>query len=294
MDIPWDDVRLFLAVAETGSVSAAARRLRLGQPTVSRRLAALEYALGAKLFRRSVEGTALTTAGERLLSPARKMAEWAAEVDRASESRDRELRGQVRVTAAPGLAFEFVAPFAAVLKQRHPGLRLEVLASMQNLDMVRGEADLALRIRPATQPELVTVESLRFPNAVFVAKELAAKLPRKPRLADVPWVAWAPPWDSMPPNPQLEAAIPGFTPAFASDSFLVNLGAAEAGLGAIILGRVRHRFSRPTRLVPLNIDLGPFNQGELHLVAAKSALDIPRVRIVAELLVQELKRAVPG
>ena len=82
MDISWDDARLFLAIAETGSFSGAARRLRIGQPTVSRRLAALEYAVGATLFRRSVDGAALTAAGERLVLPAKKMAEWAGELHR--------------------------------------------------------------------------------------------------------------------------------------------------------------------------------------------------------------------
>src|SRR5512140_280737 len=100
MDTPWDDVRLFLAVAETGSLSGAAQRLRIGQPTVSRRLAALEYSMGAKLFLRSVNGASLTVAGERLLAPARKMAEWAGEVGRAAESTDQSPRGLVRVTSS--------------------------------------------------------------------------------------------------------------------------------------------------------------------------------------------------
>ena len=84
MDIPWDEVRLFLAIAEERSVSGAARRLQMAQPTVSRRLASLERAMGASLFRRSVSGAALTVAGERLLGPARRMAEWAGEVGRAA------------------------------------------------------------------------------------------------------------------------------------------------------------------------------------------------------------------
>jgi DNA-binding transcriptional LysR family regulator len=132
---------------------------------------------------------------------------------------------------------------------------------------------------------------------VFVSKALAAKLPKKPGWKDVPWIAWAPPFDSLPPNPQLAEAIPGFTPSFSSDSFLVNVAAAEAGLGAIALGDFQHRFSRPSSLVPVPIDLGPFQRGALYLVCAKSALDIPRVRKVSELLVAELeaiRQARPG
>jgi DNA-binding transcriptional LysR family regulator len=96
----------------------------------------------------------------------------------------------------------------------------------------------------------------------------------------------------VPPNPQLEQLIPGFQPAFTSDNPMVQRQAAEAGLGATIIGHVRHRFSRPTVLVPLKqLELGPWSHSTLYLVCAKSALDIPRVRIVADLLVEELRRA---
>jgi len=291
MDTSWEDYRLFLAVAETGSVSAAARRLNVGQATVSRRLAGLEYQLGTVLFRRSVSGASLTAAGERLLSPARKMAEWAGEVGRAAGASGAAPTGVVRVTAAHGVAADFLAPFAGWLTAKHPGLRLEVLSAIHNLDLARGEADLALRIRSPEQPELKTLHLLEFDSGVYVAKNLAARLPRKPHLAALPWIAWAPPYDQIPPNPLLKAIIPGFSPAFTSDNFLVNMAAAEAGVGAIILPRLRHRFSRHTSLVPLPLDLGLEARGSLQLVCVRSAYDIPRVRIVADLLASELVRA---
>jgi DNA-binding transcriptional LysR family regulator len=289
MDISWDDAKLFLAVAETGSLSAAARQLNLGQPTVTRRLAMLEYTVGAALFRRSVEGASLTSAGERLLIPAKKMAEWAGELHRAAEARDGTPRGLVRVTSSPFICFDFLAPFAGKVAEKHPGLRLEVLSSVQYLDLARGEADLAMRTRAPSNPDLVLVHSMEVESAVFVSKALKAKLPKKVNLQTLPWVAWCPPFESIPPNPQLEAAIPGFTPAFTADHYLVQLAAAEAGVGAMVLGRVSHRFSRDSSLVPLDIDLGPHSKQSLQLVCAKSALDIPRVRRVAEMLVDELK-----
>lgn len=81
--------------------------------------------------------------------------------------------------------------------------------------------------------------------------------------------------------------IPDFRPAFASDDFLVQLRAAESGLGAIFLGRARHRFS-DSKLVELNVDTGNIRR-TIHLVCAKTALDIPRVRAVADLLIAELR-----
>lgn len=190
MDVSWEDLRLFLAVAEAGSVSAAARQMKIGQPTVSRRLAALEYRLGGALFRRSVGGSSLTAAGERLLLPARRMAEWASEVSRSADASSRTPSGVVRVTAAHGVAADFVAPFARWLSEKHHGLRLEVLSAVHALDLRRGEADLALRIRGPNHPELKTLHVVEFENAVYVSRELAARLPRKPEFASLPWIAW--------------------------------------------------------------------------------------------------------
>src|SRR5688572_25202382 len=107
MDIPWEDVKLFLAVAEARSLSAAARRLRVAQPTVSRRLADLEARLGETLFLRSVDGTAPTSFGESLVEPARRMAECAGDLERAALRADAAPRGVVRITAPPGVAFDF-------------------------------------------------------------------------------------------------------------------------------------------------------------------------------------------
>jgi DNA-binding transcriptional LysR family regulator len=290
MDISWDDARLFLAIAETGSFSGAARRLRIGQPTVSRRLAALEYAVGAMLFRRSADGAALTAAGERLVLPAKKMAEWAGELHRAAESADTSPRGLVRVTASPYACFDFLAPFAGFVARQHPGLRLEVLSTIQYLDLARGEADLALRTRPPTNPDLKRVYTLETRTAVFVSKALKAKLPRRPTLQQIPWVAWAPPFEAVPPNPQLEALIPDFAPVFTADNYLVLLAAVQAGVGAMVLADAKHRFSQDRGLVPLDIDLGAYAKNQVHLVCARSALDIPRVRKVSELLVDELER----
>jgi DNA-binding transcriptional LysR family regulator len=293
LELEWDDVRLFLAVAETGSISAAARTLRLVQPTASRRLADLELRFGAPLFHRKPSGVSLTAAGERLVEPARKMAEWAGEVSRAAARADGPPSGVVRVATAPGVAFEFVAPFAAAMREEHPALRIELLSSMHYLDLARGEADLALRMMPATRRELVTVATLEHANAVFVAQRYARTLPKKPRFADLRWIAWAPPFEQLPPNPQLAATIPDFEPAFTADNFLVMLRAMHEGLGAMVLGDVRHRFARTEGVVRLDLDLGPHAKSALHLVAARSALDVPRIRAVANLLAKELERAKP-
>lgn len=289
MHMPWEDVQLFLAIAEAKSLTAAARRLRVTQPTASRRLADLEATLGEPLFTRSAAGVALTPVGERLLEPARRMAEWAGEVERAAERRDAAPSGIVRVTAPPGLAFDVLAPLAARVKAKLPGITLEVLSSIQHLDLARREADLALRIGPVPA-ELHTVVVRESGVGAFVAPSLAKKLPPKPRPADVPWVGWAPPLDQLSPNPELAAVIPGFQPSFTSDDYVVLLRAAEAGLGAIFLPRLRHLGSSLARFVEIDVGL-PRITRSVRLVCAKSALDIPRVRAVAAFVEAELRDA---
>jgi DNA-binding transcriptional LysR family regulator len=288
MDASWDDVRIFLAVAEAGSISGAARQLRLGQPTISRRLAEMESRLGSRLFVRAVGGATLTATGERMLLPTKKMAEWAGEVARAAESLDAVPQGLVRITATPYTCFDFVAPFAAWVSSRHASLRIEVLSTTRFLDMARGEADLAVRLRRPQGKDFEVLVEAEYENAAWVSSALAKRLPKNPRPREVPWVGWAPPFEDLPPQPLLESMIPGFAPAFTSDNFLVNLAAAEAGAGAIVLPRVTHRFSRGRGLVPLNLDLGAARHGMVCLVCAKSALEIPRVRLVADLLREQL------
>jgi DNA-binding transcriptional LysR family regulator len=288
MDISWEDARLFLAVAEAGSLSAAARALALGQPTVSRRLAELEEALGYRLFKRGVRGAALTASGERLLEPSRKMAEWAGELSRVAARGEGAPRGLVRLTAPPGIASEVVAPFAARLRRSHPQLRLEVRSSMAYLDLARGEADLALRVRPPTDRALTVLRTIRHRIQVWAARDYARRLPRRAGLADLDWIAWAPPYDGLPPTPQLQALIPDFQPVFTSDDILIQWRAAEEGVGAMATGSGPHRFARNSRLVPLDFDLGPHGVAQFHLVGARRALELPRVRAVADALLAYL------
>ncbi len=288
MDLAWDDIRLFLAIAEHGSLTRAARALGLGQPTVTRRLADLEYRLGAPLFRRSSEGATLTDTGARLLEPARQMATWAGEVGRMAQVGHGGPSGRVRVTTTPSLAVDVLAPLAGRLAAEGSGLRLEVSAAVRFADLARGEAELALRTVAADAADLVTVRSWTFDVRVFASPELAARLGPCPRVEELPWIAWSAPYESFAPNPQLSTLIPGFRPAFTADDYLVQIAAAEAGAGVTPLAGALRQGSR---LVALPIDLGPYAKAPIHLVCAKSALAIPRVRAVADRLIAVLDSA---
>lgn len=282
----WNEMQLFLAVAESGSLTAAARKLKITQPTASRRLLDLEGSIGEPLFIRGTSGAHLTSFGERMLEPARRMAEWAGETERVAARAQTKPAGVVRITAAPGVAFDFVAPFAAHVKKKLPDVTLEVVSTVQYLDLGRREADLALRFQAPAQRDVVSVAKIEFDVALYGSAKYVASLPKKPALADIDWIAWAPPLDHLSPNPELAKLVPNFRPSFASDDFVVQQRAAEEGLGAIFLGKITHRFSKSALVeIPLPMKVP---KSVLHLACARSALDVPRVRAIADLLAREL------
>jgi DNA-binding transcriptional LysR family regulator len=219
------------------------------------------------------------------------MAEHAAELESVAAGAEARPRGTVRLTAPPGLAHDLVAPLAARARAQLPDVQLEVISTTQYLDLARREADVALRFQPLSRPDsrraLVAVASFDDPVVAYASRAYVATLPRGYTMSDVAWVGWSPSHDHLPPNPQLAARIPGFRPSFASDDFLVQLRAAEAGVGAIILTGMREHFAMPTQLVRLALDFGKM-VSPVHLICARSSLAIPRVRAVTDLLASEL------
>lgn len=289
MDMDWDDWRLFLAVATAGSMSGAARAIRVGQPTLSRRIGLMEERLDGPLFVRRAEGVTLTPLGERLLPAAQRMADFASDATRIAAGGERRPEGRVRIAAPPGLAFDFVAPVAGILRRAAPGIRLEVRADVDYVSLSRGDADLAVRFRPPSEHDLVGLAAIPVQVAAFAAKSYARRLPRTYGFGDLDWIAWAPPFEQAPPNPQLLAALGDrFNPVFTSNDYLVQIAAVEAGVGVMILARRFHRLTRVEHLVELNVNLGPASQVTVHLVVAKRMVDVPRIRAVADALIGAL------
>jgi DNA-binding transcriptional LysR family regulator len=288
MHTPWADWELFLAVAERGSFTGAAAALGLTQPTVSRRIVALEEHLGRPLFRRDVDGAHLTAEGERLLASAEQMARWAGELERTAENWTDQPEGVVRITAAPGLAHDVLVPFARNLKQTLPDIRLELFAGIETIDLSRGQAEIAVRTRKPTQPDLMLVASIRVRLGVFVSKSYAARLAARSTpltAAEIDWVSWSAPLEHLTPRPELEALIPGFRPAFASNDYIVQQRAVAEGLGAMIQPAVRHA-DEPyaPELVELPTGL-TLPTGEMFVVCAKTMRWVPRVQaVLTELL----------
>lgn len=152
--LDWNDFRYFLAIFRAGTFAGAARELGVEHTTVGRRLNALETALGARLFIRSPEGMVPTGAGRDMLPLAEEMATRAQAIERRISGNDERMEGIVRVSVSEALSGYLVRQSAG-LRDRHPGLMVEMLIGNHASDLLRGEADLAVRARPVTEPDLV-------------------------------------------------------------------------------------------------------------------------------------------
>ena len=157
----WSDARVFLAVCREGSFTAAANRLSMNQTTVGRRVAVLEEALGAKLFRRGSGGLVLTSAGEEARVLAEQMETAADGLDRRLRGRDRTVKGVVRVTTAESFARAFLAPRLGPFVRRYPAIEISLRADSRVLSLARREADVAIRPWKPSQPGLVARKSGR-------------------------------------------------------------------------------------------------------------------------------------
>jgi len=154
--LDWGHLRFFLELARTGSLSSAARRLGVDRNTVARRVAALEEELGLPLFERGPQGWTRTAAGDDLSELAGRVEADVLALARRADARDRALAGSVRLTTASHLSARLLVPAVPQLRERHPGLVLEIAADQRAFDLTRREADLAMRLGRPRDTGLVT------------------------------------------------------------------------------------------------------------------------------------------
>jgi DNA-binding transcriptional LysR family regulator len=182
-DLDWNQLKAFLETAETGSLSAAARKLGLTQPTLSRHVAAIEQRMGVTLFERVGKAMALTPTGLDLLEHARAMGAAAEALGITASGRSQAVGGVVSVSATDILAAHFLPPLVRRLRDKEPGIAIEVISSDALSDLLRREADIALRHVKPEQPDLIA-RLIREPAASFYASEDWVKVYGHPRNAE--------------------------------------------------------------------------------------------------------------
>ncbi|HYP89643.1 MAG TPA: LysR family transcriptional regulator [Polyangiaceae bacterium] len=151
----WELYRSFLAVVRERSLSGAARRLKLTQPTIGRHIDSLEAALGVVLFTRSQAGLLPSSIALELVPHAEAMASAASALSRAASGESREERGAVRITASEMVGAEVLPPLLTDFRRQHPRIDVELVLSNRAEDLLRREADIAVRMVEPTQSALL-------------------------------------------------------------------------------------------------------------------------------------------
>lgn len=155
VNFDWNRARAFLVTAEEGSLSAAARALGLAQPTLGRQVDALEKELGVVLFERVGRNLQLTPAGHELLAYVRSMGEAASGLSLAAFGQSEEMAGDISISASDAYAGMLLPPVLAALRRIETRITIEVIAANDASDLLRREADIAIRNFRPTQPDLV-------------------------------------------------------------------------------------------------------------------------------------------
>jgi len=181
----WNQARAFLATVEEGSLSAAARALRLTQPTLSRQVAALEEDLGVTLFERVGRSLVPTAAGLELLDHVRGMAEAATRVSLSASGQSQAIEGTVTITASDGLSAFQLPPILKRLRADAPGIKVELVVSNDIRDLRLREADIAIRhVRP-DHPDLIAKRLRDSSGHLYAMPDYLDRTGRPATLADL-------------------------------------------------------------------------------------------------------------
>ena len=181
----WNLVRAFLATAEEGSFSGAARALGSTQPTIGRQVSALEEQLGVVLLERGRRGLTLTSAGRDLLAHVSAMGEAATRLSLAATGLSTEVAGRVTVTAVDLFAIHLLPGMVADLRQSHPGLVLDIVPSDDLRDILKREVDIAIRHVDPVQPELIAKKLATGRAYFYAARSYLDRMGRPKSVADL-------------------------------------------------------------------------------------------------------------
>lgn len=286
----WNQARAFLATAEEGSLSAAARALGLTQPTLGRQVAALEAELGVTLFERVGRSLSLTRSGIDLLEHFRVMGEAAARISLAASGQSQAIEGQVRITATDMVATYHLPPILKRLREVAPGIEIEIVASNEVRDLRRREADIAVRhVRPE-QPDLIARRVAETTAHLYASSEYLDRRgrPQCPSgLADADFIGPEQPERLLAQLNALGLSLTGENFKLTTSSGPVILELVRRGLGISFLPGDWAALAPELECVlpqlePISVPVWLVTHRELHTSR--------RIRVVFDLLAEELAR----
>lgn len=288
--LDWGHLRFFLAMARSGSLARAARHLGVDRNTVARRITALEEALGLALFERGPLGWTRTAGGDELTELAGRVEEDVLALSRHADARDQALNGEVRLTTTPLLAVHLLAPALPLLRQRHPGLVLEIAADQRNFDLTRREADLAVRLGRPRDYGLVTRRLAELAYGLYSLESSVAAARGRPDFGRDPFLGFDDSQASTAQERWLGQHGPERKVVFRSNSTAALHAAARRGVGVVLLpcflGDADASLRRLEAPAPL--------ESEVWLLVHRDLRRTPRVRAVIEWLDELVSQARPA
>lgn len=284
-DWKWDDLRVFLAAFRAGSLTQAAHRLGTEQSTVSRRIAALEGALGP-LFTRSREGLRPTALAASMVPHAEQAEAAFGRVSALAAGEAESVEGTVRVAITDEMARTLLLPELPSLLAAHPGLRVEVVGGHGTVDLTRREADIALRfVRPA-RGDLMFSRVGQMPMAVLARRDL--RLPEA--MEDWPWIELDPVLGDMVER-RWHAAHVGRPGRLSVSSYASQIEAVRCGLGVAILAPALSRLYPELRVVDPGLPLP--EPMPVYLVTHRILRPLPRIEVLWETLARVAQQLDP-
>jgi len=273
----WDDVRFFLAVARGGSLSAAARALKVEHSTVARRVGALEASLGVRLFDRLPRHWALTRDGAELLAPAERIEHEAMAFARAASAAS-SVGGKVRISAPPVFASRFLVPELAQRSARWHGIELDLVGESRTANLHRREADISLRFMRPAEPGLAARKLGELAFSLYAAPAWQAR-----PAAQWCFLGYAEPLAEVPHQQQL-ARLAGARPFVLRSNDLAALHqACRAGLGLAMLPRFLAQGDPGLVEMPGADGTAP---RDIWCVLHPDVRRSPRVRLMADLIAE--------
>ena len=290
-DFDWTLIRSFLAVIEEGSLLAAAKRLRSSQPTLGRHMALLEQQLGLALFERTGRGLTPNAAALGLAERARAMADNAAAIGLAASGQADRPSGTVRITASQTVAAYLLPPLLRDMRQELPGIAIEVVSSNAVSNLLRREADIAIRMVRPNQATLVARKIAEVGLGAYAHRDYLRRRGTPKAAADLLR-------HDLIGYDADEGMIEGFQAAgldvdrnafqFRCDDHIVLGEALRAGLGIGFLADYVAR--RDTGLVRLNLDL-PLPRLPVWLTVHREIRSSRRIRLVYDFLAKAIREA---
>lgn len=229
----WDHLRVFMALAREQSVRAAATALGVSHSTVSRRIDAFERDLGVRLFERLPNGFVLTPYGEDTLQTAQRLEESLDGLQRRVRGQDARLRGDLRVTMPDLLAANLLMPDLVAFCEQYPEIDLEVAISYTPFDLVRRQADVAIRITRDPPERLVGRKVITFARAAYASRDYIARHDPQHAPQAATWIGW----DDSTRHPRWvrATAVPQAPVRGRMNNAMVQLAACKAGMGLAML-----------------------------------------------------------